>query len=80
MELKELDKTIAYHRGVIDTKTVFERMRETGDVIYDMYIGIPMVWKPEEVIYNPEIVSSYKWSGVPLGTISHYERFMAVKK
>ena len=80
MELKELDKTIAYHRSVIDTKTVFERMRETGDVIYDMYIGIPMVWKPEELIYNPEIVASYKWSGVPLGTISHYERILAVKK
>ena len=79
-ELKELDATIAFHREVIDTRTVFERLRVTGDVIYELHIGIPIVWKPEEVLYNPNVVSSYEWSGVPLGTISHFERFLAVKE
>ena len=79
-ELKELDATIAYHRSVIDTESVFNRLRETGDITFGLHIAVPLVWKPEEVLFNPNVVASYEWSGVPLGTISHYERFLAVRK
>ena len=79
-ELKEMDETIAYHRSVIDTKTVFERMSETGDITFGLHIALPIVWKPEELLFNPNVVASYEWSGVPLGTVSHYERFLAVRK
>ena len=79
-ELKEMDETIAYHRSVIDTKTVFERMRETGDITFDLHIALPIVWRPEQLLYNPNVVASYEWSGVPLGTVSHFERFIAVRK
>ncbi len=79
-ELKEMDETIAYHRAVIDTKTVFERMSETGDITFGLHIALPIVWKPEELLFNPNVVASYEWSGVPLGTVSHYERFLAVRK
>ena len=79
-ELKELDKTIGYHREIIDTAEVYKRLRVTGDEVFRLHTAIPMVWKPEELVYNPNVVASYKWSGVPLGTISHFERFLAVKK
>ena len=79
-ELKELDKTIAYHREVIDTAEVYKRLRTTGDVTFDLHIAIPLVWKPEELVYNPNVIASYEWSGVPLGTVSHFERFLAVKE
>jgi len=79
-ELKELDKTIAFHREIIDTAEVYKRLRVTGDEVFRLHTAIPLVWKPEELVYNPNVVASYKWSGVPLGTISHFERFLAVKK
>ena len=80
LELKEMDEAIAYHRAIIDTKEVYKRLRDTGNVTFDLHVAIPLVWKPEELVYNPNVVSSYEWSGVPLGTISHFERFLAVKK
>ena len=79
-ELKELDETIAYHRSVIETGEVYRRIQETGNVSFDLHISLPLVWKPEELLYNPNVVASYEWSGVPLGTVSHFERFIAVKK
>ena len=79
-ELKDLEKTIAFHREIIDTAEVYKRMRVTGDEVFRLHTAIPLVWKPEELVYNPNVVASYKWSGVPLGTISHFERFLAVKK
>ena len=79
-ELLELDQSIAYHREVIETGEVFRRMQETGNLAFDLHIAIPIVWKPEELIYNPDVVASYEWSGVPLGTVSHFERFIAVRQ
>jgi len=80
IELIEMDKAIAFHREVIDTEEVYKRLRTTGDITFDLHIAIPMVWKPEELVYNPKVIASYKWSGVPLGTVSHFERFLAVKE
>ena len=79
-ELLELDESIAYHRAVIDPAEVYRRMQETGNLAFDLHIAIPLVWKPEELVYNPRVVASYEWSGVPLGTVSHFERFIAVRK
>ena len=79
-ELKELDASVAYHRSVIDTETVFSRLRETGNLTFDLHIALPIVWRPEQLLYNPNVVASYEWSGVPLGTVSHFERFIAVRK
>jgi peptide/nickel transport system substrate-binding protein len=80
LELIELDESIAYHRSVIETGEVFRRMRETGDISFYLHIAIPIVWRPEQLLFNPNVVASYEWSGVPLGTVSHYERFLAVRK
>jgi ABC-type transport system substrate-binding protein len=79
-ELKEMTELVDWHRGSLDPAVITERMRTTGDVTFGLHIQIPLVWKPEELAYNPNVVASYEWSGVPLGTVSHFERFMAVKK
>jgi hypothetical protein len=71
---------VDYHREVLDATEVNKRLRETGDATFALHVGIPLVWKPEELIFNPSVVASYEWSGVPLGSISHFERFLAVKK
>ena len=39
----------------------------------------PLFWAPDDIVYNPKVVASYEWSGMPLGTISHFERIKAVK-
>ena len=79
-EHKELDTLIDFHRGTLDAAELTKRMRATGDVSFGMHILIPLVWKPEQLVYNPNVVASYEWSGVPLGTVSHFERFLAVKE
>ena len=80
LELKELDAAISYHRAVIETEEVYRRIRETGDISFGLHIALPLVWRPEQLLYTPNVVASYEWSGVPLGTVSHFERFIAVKK
>lgn len=80
LELLELDESIAWHRQVIETDQVYQRMQQTGNLSFDLHIALPIVWRPEELLYNPKVVASYEWSGVPLGTVSHFERFMAVRQ
>ena len=75
-----MDKSIAYHREIIDSAKVYKRMSQTGDEVYKLHIGIPIVWRPEQVLYNPNVIASYELSGAPLGTLSHFERFLAVKE
>ena len=79
-ELKELDAAIDYHREIVDSEEVFKRLRQTGDTIYDLHIGIPLFWIPQELVYNPEVIESYEFSGVPLGIIANFEQILPVKK
>ena len=79
-ELTALDSAISFHREVVDTESVFQRLRQTGDTVFDLHIAIPLFWTPQELIYNPEVIASYEFSGVPLGPIANFEQILAVKK
>ena len=79
-ELKELDTAIDYHREIVDSEEVFKRLRQTGDTVFDLHIAIPLHWIAQELIYNPDVIASYEFSGVPLGPIANFEQILAVKK
>jgi len=79
-ELLELDKSIAFMREVVDSTEVFKRLRLTGDLAFDLVIAIPIVWQPQELVYDPNVIASYDFSGVPLGVVAHFDQILAVKK
>jgi ABC-type transport system substrate-binding protein len=79
-ELKELDKAIAFHREVVDSTEVYNRLRETGNATFDLFIAVPLFWQPQQLVYDPEVIASYEFSGVPLGVVAHFDQILAVKK
>jgi hypothetical protein len=79
-ELLELDKSIAFMREVVDSTEVFKRLRLTGDLAFDLVIAIPIIWQPQELVYDPKVIASYDFSGVPLGVVAHFDQILAVKK
>ncbi len=79
-ELKELDSAIAYHRAIVESEEVFKRLRQTGDEVFDLQIAVPLFWLPQELVYNPNVIASYEFSGVPLGPIANFEQILVVKK
>ena len=55
-------------------------LRELSDVAYPLHVWMPLFWVPAELVYNPEVVSSYVFPGSPPGLFSHFDRIKAVKK
>ncbi|MSQ09549.1 MAG: ABC transporter substrate-binding protein [Dehalococcoidia bacterium] len=78
-ESTELDQVVRAQRSTVDPDKALQLLRAVGDVAYRQHIAIPLFWAPDDITYNPKVVASYVWSGVPLGTISHFERIKAVK-
>ena len=78
-ESPELDQVIRAQRSTVDPDKALQLLRPVGDLAYRLHIAIPLFWAPDDITYNPKVVASYVWSGVPLGTISHFERIKAVK-
>lgn len=78
-ESNELDEAIKFQRSTVDPEVALQRLRQVGDVAYKQHIAIPLFWAPDDIVFNPKVVASYEWSGMPLGTVSHFERIKAVK-
>lgn len=78
-ETPELDGLIRNQRGTVDPEEALKRLRPVGDLAYQLHLVVPLFWAPDDITYNPKVVASYVWSGVPLGTISHFERIKAAK-
>jgi ABC-type transport system substrate-binding protein len=78
-ESPELDQVIRAQRATVDLDRALQLLRPVGDVAYRLHANIPLFWAPDDITYNPNIIASYVWSGVPLGPISHFERIKAVK-
>ncbi len=77
-EWPELDIAILAQRTTVDPVLALEGLRQVGDVIYPLHIGIPLFWVPDDIVFNPDVVASYEWSGVPLGTYSSFQQIKAV--
>jgi hypothetical protein len=69
---------ILAQRNTVDPVRALDGLRQVGDVIYPLHIGIPIFWIPDDIVYNPDVVASYEWSGVPLGTYSSFQQIKAV--
>jgi len=78
-ESPELNQVIKAQRATVDPDKALQLLRPVGDVAYRQFANIPLFWAPDDLTYNPNIIASYVWSGVPLGPISHFERIKAVK-
>lgn len=78
-EHPELDQVVRAQRSTVDPDKALQLLRPVGDVAYRLHAAIPLFWAPDDITYNPSVVASYEWSGIPLGTLSHFERIKAVK-
>ncbi len=78
-ESPELDQVVRAQRATVDPDKALQLLRPVGDLAFQQHIVIPLFWAPDDITYNPNIVASYVWSGIPLGTISHFERIKAAK-
>ncbi|MSQ10341.1 MAG: ABC transporter substrate-binding protein [Dehalococcoidia bacterium] len=78
-ESLELDQAVKAQRSTVDPDKALQLLRQVGDLAYRQHVALPLFWAPDDITYNPKIVESYIWSGVPLGTLSHFERIKAVK-
>ena len=79
-EFPELEVAILAQRNTVDPVKALDGLRQVGDVIFPLHIGIPIFWIPDDIVYNPDVVASYEWSGVPLGTYSSFQQIKAVLK
>lgn len=77
-EFLELEPAILAQRSTVDPVLALAGLRQVGDVSYGLHIGIPMFWVPDDIVFDPGVVASYSWSGVPLGTYSSFQNIKAV--
>ena len=51
--------------------------REVGDLFMDLNQSIPLLWVPTVVIYNPEVVSDWRYPGSMIALWSHFDNVKA---
>ena len=54
-------------------------LNELGDILYENYAYMPMVWTPIELIYNPAVISEYTIPGIMADALTHLEYVVAAQ-
>ena len=80
IEHLDTEPIVARLRATIEPSAQDAILRELSDVAYKLHVWMPLFWVPAELVYNPEIISSYEFPGSPPGLYSHFHRIKAVKK
>ena len=80
IEHLDTEPIVARLRATIEPSAQDAILRELSDVAYDLHVWMPLFWVPAELVYNPEVISSYEFPGSPPGLYSHFHRIKAVKK
>ena len=53
--------------------------REVGDLFVELNQSIPLLWVPTVVIYNPEVVSDWRYPGSMIALWSHFDNVKAAR-
>ena len=66
--IPELDKAIDGANAAIDDKERVRLIRKADELIYENYLGIPLIEAPGLLLVNPKTLPDYKgWDPSPLG-------------
>ena len=72
---QDLDRGAA--RGTMDQTEHSKIFAEVGQLIYDNVQAVPLLWVPNAVIYNPEIISGWAFPGSMINAYSHWDNIKA---
>ncbi len=48
-------------------------MRQAGDIKFDQYAEVPLLWLPSQVVVNPDQIGEFVWPGNIIAPFSHTE-------
>lgn len=66
-------------RGTMDQTEHTKIFREVGDLMFDNNQNIPLLWIPNSLIYNPDIVSGWDFPGSMVAQYSHFDSVRATR-
>ena len=66
-------------RATMDQAQHTKIFREVGDIMVSQNQGIPLLWIPTVVIYNPDIVSEWVFPGSMIALYSHFDGVKAAR-
>ena len=66
-------------RATMDQAQHTKIFREVGDIMVGQNQAIPLLWVPTVVIYNPEVVSNWRYPGSMIALWSHFDGVRAAR-
>ncbi len=66
-------------RGTMDQAEHTKIFREVGDLMFDNNQNIPLLWIPNSLMYNPEIVAGWDFPGSMVAQYSHFDSVKAAR-
>ena len=56
-----------------DVDVQHNAMRQAGDIKFDQYAEVPLLWLPSQIVVNPDQIGEFVWPGNILAPFSHTE-------
>ena len=69
----KLDELYQLAISAVDPEAKADALREAGDIKFDQYAEVPIVWLPSQIAINPEEVGEFIWPGNINTAITHTE-------
>ena len=69
----KLDELYQLAISAVDPEAKASALREAGDIKFDQYAEVPIVWLPSQIAINPEEVGEFIWPGNITTAITHTE-------
>ena len=69
----KLDELYQLAISAVDPVAKADALREAGDIKFDQYAEVPIVWLPSQIAINPEEVGEFIWPGNINTAITHTE-------
>ena len=66
-------------RGTMNQAEHTKIFAEIGQLIFDNVQAVPLLWVPNAVIYDPEVVSEWVFPGSMINAYSHWDGIRAAQ-
>ena len=57
----------------MDPQAKHDALRELGDLKFDLYSEVPIIWLPAQIVVNPKAIGEYVWPGNINASFTHTE-------
>jgi len=66
-------------RATMDQAEHTKIFRKIGEIMVEQNQSIPLLWIPTVMIYNPDVVSKWRFPGSLINLFSHFENIQAAR-